>query len=137
MAKSVQGAKDMSNRLLAILGLAAALGFSAPSLMADHGEKDRHQHGNKHDDRDNDQGWERRDGYEYRVYGEHDERPPGWGHGKKTGWGNRGLPPGQVKKYGCRTYVYQDRPVYYYQDEVGHIIVRRPIIEIHGSVVVH
>jgi hypothetical protein len=137
MAKSVQGAKDMSNRLLAILGLAAALGFSAPSLMADHGEKDKHQHGNKHDDRDDDQGWERRDGYEYRVYGEHDERPPGWGHGKKTGWGNCGLPPGQAKKYGCRTYVYQDRPVYYYQDEVGRIIVRRPIIEIHGSVIVH
>lgn len=45
------------------------------------------------------------------------ERPPGWGHGKKTGWGNCGLPPGQAKKYGCRTYVYEDRPHYYSQDK--------------------
>ena len=66
-----------------------------------------------------------------------DERPPGWSHGKKTGWGNCGLPPGQAKKYGCRTYVYEGRPQYYYQDEVGRIIVRRPILEVHGSVVIH
>jgi hypothetical protein len=126
----------MSKRLLAILGLAIALGLSTPAL-ADHGDKDRHQHGNKRDDRDDDQGWERRDGYEYRAYGDRDERPPGWNGGKKTGWGNCGLPPGQAKKYGCRTYVYEGRPHYYYQDEVGRIIVRRPILEIHGSVVIH
>ena len=130
----------MTKRLLAILGLAAALGLGTPALMADHGDKDKH-HGNKHDDRDddrdNDRGWERRDGYEYRVYADHDQRPPGWGHGKKTGWGNCGLPPGQAKKYGCRAYVYEGRPHYYYQDEVGRIIVRRPIIQVSGSVVVH
>ena len=45
-----------------------------------------------------------------------------------------GVPPGQAKKYGCRTYVYQDRPHYYYQDDNGRIIIRRPTIEIHGSV---
>jgi Ni/Co efflux regulator RcnB len=28
-------------------------------------------------------------------------RPPGWSKGKKTGWGNCDVPPGQVKKYGC------------------------------------
>jgi hypothetical protein len=33
--------------------------------------------------------------------------------------------------------VYQGRPHYYYQDEVGRIIVRRPIIEVNGSVVIH
>ena len=126
----------MSKRLLPILGLVAALGLSTPSL-ADHGDKDKHQHGNKHDDRDNDQGWDRRDGYEYRAYDDRDERPPGWNRGKKTGWGNCGLPPGQAKKYGCRTYVYEGRPHYYYQDEVGRIIVRRPILEVHGSVVIH
>jgi hypothetical protein len=27
--------------------------------------------------------------------------------------------------------------IYYYEDEVGRIIVRRPILEIHGSVVIH
>ncbi|PYX04342.1 MAG: hypothetical protein DMG85_18010 [Acidobacteria bacterium] len=126
----------MSKRMLAILGLLAALGVGTTGLMADHGEKNKHEHGNKHD-RDDDRGWDRRDGYEYRVYGDRDERPPGWGHGKKTGWGNCGLPPGQAKKYGCRTYVYQGRPHYYYQDEGGRIIVRRPIIEVHGGVTVH
>lgn len=127
----------MSKRMLAILGLLAALGLGTPALMADHGDKDKHQHGNKHD-RDDDRGWDRRDGYEYRVYGDRDEHPPGWGHGKKTGWGNCGLPPGQAKKHGCRTYVYQGRPHYYYQDDHGRMIVRRPIIDVHGSVdIVH
>jgi hypothetical protein len=28
-------------------------------------------------------------------------RPPGWSKGRKTGWGNCDLPPGQAKKYGC------------------------------------
>ncbi len=121
--------------MLAILGLLAALGLGTPALMADHGDKDKHQHGNKHD-RD-DWGWDHRDGYEYRVYGDRDERPPGWGHGKKTGWGDCGLPPGQAKKYGCRTYMYQGRPHYYYHDEGGRMIVRRPIIQVHGSVTVH
>jgi hypothetical protein len=123
----------MSKRLLAILGLVAALGLGTPLLMADHGNKDKHQHGNKHDDL----GWDRRDGYEYRVYEDRDGRPPGWGHGKKTGWGNCGIPPGQAKKYGCRTYVYEGRPHYYYQDEGGRIVIRRPIIEVHGSVTIH
>jgi len=122
--------------MLAILGLLAALGLGTPALMADHGNKDKHQHGNKYD-RDDDRGWDHRDGYEYRVYGDRDERPPGWGHGKKTGWGDCGLPPGQAKKYGCRTYMYQGRPHYYYHDEGGRIIVRRPIIQVHGSVTVH
>ena len=130
----------MSKRLLVILALGAALGFGTPALHADH-ENEGHEghkghHGNKHSDNDDDdnQGWQRREGYEYRTYGDRDERPPGWSHGKKTGWGNCGLPPGQAKKYGCYTYVYQGVPHYYYQDEQGQIIIRRPIIEIHGSV---
>jgi len=41
------------------------------------------------------------------------------------------------QKYGCRTYVYQGRPHYYYEDEGGRIIVRRPIVEVHGSVIIH
>src|SRR5215470_18541809 len=76
-----EGGGSMSNRLLATLALVAALGLSAPLLMADHGDKGKnHQHGNKHRDDDDDQGWERRDGYEYRTY---DERPPGWSRGKR------------------------------------------------------
>ena len=126
----------MGKRWLPILALIVALGLGMPALMADHGNKDKHEHGNKHDDRDDSQGWERRDGYEYRVYGDRDERPPGWDRGKKTGWKNCGLPPGQAKKYGCRTYIYEGRPHYYYQDEGGRIFVRRPIIEVHGGVTV-
>ena len=126
----------MSNRLLAILTLVATLGLGAPALRADHGDKrNGHKHGNKAHD-DDDQGWERRDGYEYRSYGD-DQRPPGWSRGKKTGWGNCGLPPGQAKKYGCRTYVYQDRPIYYYQDEGGRIIDLEVDGGINAEVVIH
>ena len=124
-------------RWLAIF--AVALGLSTPAVMADRDDKGRghgHKHGNKHFDRDDDRGWERREGYEYRTYGDREGRPPGWSHGRKTGWGNCGLPPGQAKKYGCRSYVYQGRPHYYYQDEHGRIIIRRPIIEAYGGIVV-
>jgi hypothetical protein len=121
----------MSKRLLAILALGAMLGFGTPALMADH---DKNGHGKKHSDHDDGQGWQRREGYEYRTYSDHDQRPPGWTHGNKTGWGNCGMPPGQAKKYGCRTYTYQGRPYYYYQDDAGRVIVRRPTLEIHGSV---
>ena len=123
----------MSKRLLAIFTISVALSLGTPAL-ADHGHGDgKNDHGNKHSD-DDDRGWERHDGYEYRTYGDRDQRPPGWSHGKKTGWGNCGLPPGQAKKYGCRTYTYQGVPHYYYQDEQGQIIVRRPLIEINGTV---
>lgn len=129
----------MGKRLLAMIALGAVLGLGAPALRADHGDKEeKHQHGKKQFKVDDDQRWERRDRYEYRVYGDRDERPPGWSRGKKTGWGNCGLPPGQAKKYGCRTYSYQGRPYYYYQDENGRIIIRRPTVEVHGSVdIVH
>ena len=46
------------------------------------------------------------------------------------------MPPGQAKKYGCRTYVYEGRPYYYYQNEGGQIFVRRPMISVQGSVTV-
>lgn len=126
----------MNKRLLLILALAGMLGWATPSLMADHGNSKGkgNPHANKAVD-DDDQGWDHRDGYEYRSY-DRDGRPPGWSKGKKTGWGNCGMPPGQAKKHGCRTYVYEGRPHYYYQDDRGRIIVRRPVVEAHGSVVV-
>lgn len=108
----------------------AAFALGGPLVFADHGKHGKH--GDKHEE----QSWERRDGYEYRVF-EGDDRPPGWGHGKKTGWGNCGLPPGQAKKRGCQAYVYEGRQYYYHQDDQGRIVVRRPIIEITGSVSVH
>jgi hypothetical protein len=123
----------MCRGLLATLALIAVLGLVTPTLMADNGKAKGkgNPHANKIDD---DQGWERREGYEYRMYSDRDGRPPGWSRGKKTGWGNCGLPPGQAKKYGCRTYLYQGRPHYYYQDDSGRVFVRRPIIEVHGGV---
>jgi hypothetical protein len=92
----------------------------------DHDRWERREH-----DRDDDR-WERREGYEYRTY-DRDGRPPGWSKGEKTGWGDCGLPPGQAKKYGCRTYVYEGRPHYYYEDERGRIVVRRPEIHAHAD----
>ncbi len=135
----------MRKRIFAILALAIAFGLSTPAVMADHDDDHGHGHGqghgrghgNKHADRDDDRNWDRRDGYEYRSYGDRDGRPPGWSRGQKAGWKDCGLPPGQAKKYGCRMYMYEGRPHYYYQDEQGTIIVRRPIIEIQGGIVVH
>jgi hypothetical protein len=67
----------MSKRPLAIFAIVAALSLGTPAVMADHGHGDsKNDHGNKHSDNDDDRGWERRDGYEYRTYGDHDGRPP-------------------------------------------------------------
>jgi hypothetical protein len=39
-----------------------------------------------------------------------DGRPPGWDRGRKVGWGNCNLPPGQAKKYGCDSrIIFHDR----------------------------
>ena len=83
----------MSKRSLAGFMLIAALGLGTP-LLADHGNGKGHD---KHDDG----GWERRDGYEYHTYGEH-ENPPGWSKGKKTGWGHCDVPPGHPKPADCK-----------------------------------
>jgi hypothetical protein len=102
----------MIKRLIPTLTLLSALALSGAAFAQDH-----HDH-------DDNQGWQTREGYEYRTYqGEH---PQGWSKGKKTGWNNCGMPPGQAKKYGCRTYTYQGQPYYYYQGEDGRMYVRRP-----------
>jgi len=121
---------------IAVLALIAALALVAPAAMADQGKGKGNPHASKNVDNDDDR-WERRDGYEYRMYDDSDGRPPGWSKGKKTGWGDCGLPPGQAKKYGCRTYTYEGRPHYYYEDEQGRIIVRRPTVHVHGDADVH
>jgi hypothetical protein len=79
-------------------------------------------------DRVHNQGWERRDKFEYRTYADADPRPPGWSRGKKTGWDNCGVPPGQAKKGECRTYRYQGKRYYYYRDDDGRMIIRRPFV---------
>ncbi len=126
--------------LALILGAALSTGAWAQGNSGNaHGKG----HGNPHNaqrdddygrghDRDDDR-WESRNGWEYRTY-DRGQMPPGWSKGKKTGWGNCNLPPGQAKKYGCNQYHYQGRDYYWYRDDVGHIIVRRPIIHAHAGV---
>ncbi len=120
----------MNTRWVTVLALAAAMVCAVPVRADKDKDKDKGK-GNPHADRD-DGRWERREGYEYRTY-ERDSRPPGWSQGKKTGWGNCGMPPGQAKKYGCRTYTSNGRTHYYYRDEQGRIIVRRPVQQEHGE----
>jgi hypothetical protein len=52
-------------------------------------DHDRDDHRFKHNDRDD------------RASTGPSSRPPGWDKGKKTGWGNCDVPPGQAKKSGC------------------------------------
>ena len=125
----------MRMRWLAVLALVSALGIFAPTVSADH-DKD---HGRGHHDRydrddDDDDRWEHHDRYDVRIYNIHEGLPPGWREGRKTGWGNCGLPPGQAKKYGCRTYVYEERRYYYYHDDDDRIVIRRPRIDIHAVI---
>jgi hypothetical protein len=124
----------------------AMLAFAAPTFAHPgngHGNGNGHGKGNPHnafngddqgDDRDGDR-WERRGDYEYRTYDKDDGLPPGWSKGKKKGWGNCGMPPGQAKKHGCQSYTYQGREYDYYHDDSGHIVVRRPSIHIDGGAI--
>ena len=110
-------------RFLAVFALIAVLGLATPTVRADK-DKDK---GNPHAQKNDDDRWKRREGYEYRTY-DRDARPAGWSKGKKTGWGDCALPPGQAKKSGdCRMYTYQGRPHYYYQDDQGRYVIRRPV----------
>ena len=86
----------MGKRWLAVLALAGCFALATPAALADRpqgkGKGNPHagnSHGQNFDRGDHD--WERRGDYEYRVY-DHGSVPPGWGHGKKTGWGTD-LPP--------------------------------------------
>ena len=60
-----------------------------------HGNGDKHHDNDRHADRDHDRDHD----------GDHDrddsKRPAGWDKGKKKGWGDCDVPPGQVKKQGC------------------------------------
>lgn len=60
--------------------------------------------------------WEHRD-RDIRWERDRSRRPAGWSKGKKKGWGNCNLPPGQAKKQGCnghyrsrdRVVIFRDR----------------------------
>lgn len=122
----------MAKHWIAAVALTTALSV-APALRGDNGKHKEHGKGHEKHAYAHEEGWERRGDFEYRTFGR-GEHPPGWNQGRKTGWGNCGMPPGQAKKYGCRSFVYQGRQHYYYQDNDRRIVVRRPIIAIHGSI---
>jgi len=110
---------------------ASAQGNSGNAHGNGHGKGNPHNAQNDNDhDRDDHHGWEVRDGWEYRTY-DKGHPPPGWSKGKKTGWGNCNMPPGQAKKYGCNQYRYEGRDYYWYRDEHDRIIIRRPSIDAH------
>ncbi len=112
-------------RYLAVFALIAVFGLAVPTLGADKDKDKGKGKGNPHASKNDDDRWERRDGYEYRTY-DRGARPAGWSKGRKTGWGDCGLPPGQAKKSGdCRMYVYQGHPHYYYKDDQGRYVIRR------------
>lgn len=64
----------------------------------DHHRYSEPQESRKHE-RDHDRDHVRHD--PFRKVSEH---PKGWEHGRKTGWGNCDVPPGQAKKQGCHPY---------------------------------
>ncbi len=108
----------MSKRFLSILFAGAlCVGLTTGTAMADdHGKnKDKHKRIEARDrddrirrgdgDHDRDDGFDRRRGS---ILGQ-SNRPPGWSHGRKTGWGNCDVPPGQAKKEGCHNGVFTRR----------------------------
>ncbi len=116
----------MSRSWMLVLALAAAVLWSTPGLAHQDKDKDKdhgkdHQMAAKDHDQDKD-GWERREGYEYRTYGGN-TRPPGWSKGKRTGWGDCALPTGDKRT--CRVYTYNGKKHYWYRDDQGRIVVRR------------
>jgi hypothetical protein len=117
--------------LVMLLGLALTTGPLFAEGRGQGKDKDRddrimHRDRDRDHDRDRDDPFARRDR----------DRPAGWSHGRKTGWGNCDLPPGQAKKHGCHHYghrYYRARTV---RKPAPLPIVRRPRPEVHvqGSV---
>jgi hypothetical protein len=78
-------------KLIAGATVVACMLMGSAAFAKDH-DRDEHkgkgpQHRNVRWDRDHDR--------------DHDRRPPGWDKGKKKGWGDCDVPPGQAKKHGC------------------------------------
>lgn len=99
--------------------MAVSLALSLSAAAKDHGKAAHNEgwHGQEgwhfqrvadrdhdHDgrrDRDHDRNDWRRQGRRDRDHDRDHDARPGWSHGKKTGWGDCNVPPGQAKKSGC------------------------------------
>ncbi len=88
--------KKFSKQLCISMALALSLLVSSAAAHdKDHGNgKGRDKHADHDKDRDHDRDKDRE------QHGP-SSRPAGWDKGKKTGWGNCDVPPGQAKKVGC------------------------------------
>ena len=85
------------DRLRLLLFLVLSLALSGSGFAKDHDGK-RHDHDRddvRHHDRDHDR--------RVIVRHHHSSTPPGADHGRKVGWGNCNMPPGQAKKVGCHS----------------------------------
>lgn len=96
----------MKKILLGILGLALV---SSPAFAKGnpHGSNKDHGKSQDRDDKKHDRDFNR-DKHHDKGHdrGDHhtaSSRPAGWDKGKKTGWGNCDVPPGQAKKQGCHS----------------------------------
>jgi len=91
-----------------VLALTSIPAF-AKGKPAGHGNNDKHEKSEKWKDKDRDKNkdhkkdWGKRDHDREHGRATGEGRPPGWDKGKKTGWGNCDVPPGQAKKQGCRS----------------------------------
>ena len=106
------------NRLRLISFFVLSLALSSYGFAKDHDGK-RHDHDRddvRHHDRDRDGDHDRDDHRVLRhrdhdrddrriIHVHHSSTPPGAEHGKKVGWGNCNMPPGQAKKAGCHSTV--------------------------------
>ena len=90
---------------LAVIALCSAL---APLALAKDHEKWRDHDGDRdrdhqfhHRDHDGNRGWEHRrhEREEWREHHARDHRPQGWDRGRKRGWHDNDVPPGQAKNY--------------------------------------
>ncbi|MGI9103876.1 MAG: hypothetical protein ACR2IF_15660 [Terriglobales bacterium] len=118
----------MSKRLI-LLALCATL-VTGTAFARDHDrDRDRHDrdrhalrdrdHDRDHD-RDRDRARDARREHRNGVFAQNNGTPPGWSKGKKTGWGDCDVPPGQAKKIGCTPHSTYRRH--------RHSAYRRPVI---------
>src|SRR5258706_16021656 len=80
------------------LGITLAAAVCSTPVYAKGNGNDKHETHDRDDDHDRGRD-HARDGHGHDKQAK--STPPGWSKGKKTGWGDCDVPPGQAKKVGC------------------------------------
>ena len=94
ISKPVLAADDATNKKIlkdAIVGAVTGAVATEATQPPQSNFKPKKWHKHHHDDDDDDQG-------ENHHHKKDKKRPHGWDMGKKTGWGNKDVPPGLAKK---------------------------------------